>query len=96
MQLRYEDLSTDLGGALSGIFRRLDISGLKPLDGMFCAPGTVRLTRINHTVSGNPMRFKCGDLTVKPDMEWKGRMRRSQKLVTTFLTLPLLLRYGYI
>lgn len=51
---------------------------------------------VNHTVSGNPMRFRTGEITVRPDMEWKEKLRQPTRLVVTALTLPLLGRYGYL
>jgi Sulfotransferase family len=49
----------------------------------------------NHTVSGNPDRFQRGSVTLRADVEWIDRMRSLDRVVTTSLTLPLLLRYGY-
>jgi hypothetical protein len=48
-----------------------------------------------HTVSGNPMRFRHGDIEVKPDVEWQQKMPARDRLAVTALTLPLLRRYGY-
>jgi hypothetical protein len=51
---------------------------------------------VDHTVSGNPSRFRTGKLELQPDEEWKGKMRGVDKTVVTALTAPLLLQYGYL
>ena len=50
----------------------------------------------DHTVSGNPGRFRSGNIELKPDEEWRVKMRGADKNVVTALTAPLLLRYGYL
>lgn len=49
----------------------------------------------NHTVSGNPMRFKQGLIEIKPDTDWKLKMKKSHRSLVTALTFPLLYHYGY-
>jgi hypothetical protein len=51
---------------------------------------------VDHTVSGNPGRFRTGSIELQPDEEWKVKMRLADKNVVTALTAPLLLRYGYL
>ncbi|MCX6082314.1 MAG: sulfotransferase [Chloroflexi bacterium] len=48
-----------------------------------------------HGISGNPMRFKTGKLKIVLDQEWQASMYRSDKVLVTILTFPLLLKYGY-
>lgn len=43
---------------------------------------------LDHTVSGNPMRFARGMLTVKADESWRGAMPWLPRLVVTVLTTP--------
>jgi hypothetical protein len=50
----------------------------------------------DHTVSGNPGRFRTGSIELQPDEEWKLKMRGADKNVVTALTAPLLLKYGYL
>jgi len=50
---------------------------------------------VDHTVSGNPGRFRTGIIELRPDEEWKVKMKRVDKGIVTALTAPLLLRYGY-
>jgi hypothetical protein len=47
-----------------------------------------------HQVSGNPMRFQSA-FEITPDMQWLDRMTTRDKVVTTVITAPLLVRYGY-
>jgi hypothetical protein len=49
----------------------------------------------NHTVSGNPNRFRSGPTALRVDDEWARAQPRSDRLATTVLTAPMLLRYGY-
>ena len=51
--------------------------------------------RTNHTVAGNPDRFRA-DVTIRPDIEWREKLPARDKLLVTALTLPLLHRYGYL
>ena len=48
----------------------------------------------NHSVWGNPSRFNKGNVTIKPDMEWTNKLSKADKLISTFVTLPLLSKYG--
>jgi hypothetical protein len=50
----------------------------------------------DHTVSGNPGRFRTGSIALQPDEEWKVKMRGVDKNIVTALTAPLLLKYGYL
>ena len=51
---------------------------------------------LDHTVSGNPGRFRKGTIELRADEEWKAKMRGADKNVVTALTAPLLLKYGYL
>jgi sulfotransferase family protein len=51
---------------------------------------------VSHTVSGNPLRFESGELTIRADTEWHERMRPRDRRLVTAATAPLLLRYGYL
>lgn len=85
--MRYEDLAGDPSRQLQ---RVVPSSGL-PGSG----PGPVALAE-NHTVSGNPLRFTAGDLQIRPDTEWRSRMRDRDRWLVTAATAPLLARYGYL
>jgi hypothetical protein len=49
----------------------------------------------NHTVAGNPMRFKQDLIEVKPDIDWIVKMKKRHRSLVTVLTFPLLYSYGY-
>lgn len=51
---------------------------------------------INHTASGNPVRFRTGTVELRLDKEWETRMEKADKVIVTALTWPLLLQYGYL
>lgn len=85
--VRYEDLVADP----SATIRRLAAS---VPDGLF-QDGEVQLETI-HTVSGNPLRFTSGALTIKSDSEWRERMTLRDRRVVKAATAPLLYRYGYL
>lgn len=49
-----------------------------------------------HLVAGNPMRYNSGDVAIRPDDEWRYRTSWVKHTCTTIVTLPHLIRYGYI
>jgi len=49
-----------------------------------------------HALAGNPSRFKDGPIEIRRDDKWKRDQPLGQRLLVTLLTLPLLLRYGYL
>jgi Sulfotransferase family len=91
MLLRYEDFVADPRGQTEAL---LGLAGLRPHDGPFLDERTVRLAP-NHTVSGNPSRFRSGEVRIAPDDEWRERLPGPSWLIATALSLPLLTRYGY-
>lgn len=88
--VRYEDLADDPQRAIASL-------GLPGVNGVASGDwdGEVAL-RTNHTVSGNPLRFVGPSLMVRPDTEWRTRMRANDRRLVTALTLPMLARYGYL
>jgi hypothetical protein len=89
--LRYEDF---VARPRPTVQRIVDLVGESPESLPFENDRTVRLGR-NHTVSGNPDRFKTGSVKLREDAEWAAKQPRGDRLVTTMLALPLLHRYGY-
>lgn len=90
LRLRYEDFVDDPQRAVGRI---LDLIGehvpSAPIEGRKVELG------VNHTVGGNPSRFKTGAVELRPDEEWKVKMKRLDRVVVTALSWPLLRRYGY-
>jgi hypothetical protein len=91
LALRYEDLVADPRAALGSI---LALVGEGDPRLPFVNGREVDLG-VNHTVAGNPNRFKIGKTTLRLDDEWRRRMRLRDRAVVTLLTLPGLLRHGY-
>jgi hypothetical protein len=89
--LRYEDFAREPRAAVARI---LTFLGEDPDAGPFVTDDTVEL-HVNHTVAGNPNRFKTGQVTIRLDDEWTRRMPRTRRLVVRALLWPFLLRYGY-
>ena len=90
--LRYEDWVRQPRAATSRI---LLACGLEPTPAEAISDSTVRLVT-NHTCSGNPLRFRTGDVDVRLDERWREDLpTRSNRLVTT-MTLPLLRLFDYV
>jgi hypothetical protein len=88
---RYEDLVAEPGRTLAAILEPL---GAEPPP--LPRAGAVAVPPVYHTVSGNPIRFERGALAIRPDLDWQTSLDPMGKFAATALTLPLLLRYGYV
>lgn len=90
--IRYEDLvespSQTLTNILTFLGNRIDNIG-------FLSEQTLRLDKINHTISGNPLRFQQNSITIRHDLEWVKRMEVKDKRLATLISLPVLLKYRY-
>ena len=91
LRLRYEDL---IANPKSELERIMEMAGLSNRNLGFIDGTTVHLAS-THTVSGNPNRFQTGAIKLRCDEEWKHAMSKVQRNTVTFLTRPLLARYGY-
>jgi hypothetical protein len=91
LRLRYEDFAVEPRAAIE---RVLDFTGLPRSGGPFIEDATV-LLRPNHTIAGNPARFRNGEIAVRPDNRWRREQHLGPRLTTTALSLPLLHHYGY-
>ncbi len=89
--VRYEALTARPYEVLAGVLERLGLQA----DLGFLRDGRLRLGT-NHTVAGNPLRFDRGEILIQPDAEWRERLGRGPRWLVTALTLPLLLRYGFL
>jgi hypothetical protein len=88
---RYEDF---VAAPRRHVEELLELAGVSPIGGPFVAHDTVRLGA-NHTVSGNPSRFRHGDVQLKADDAWRTEQTLRPRLVSTVIASPLLRRYGY-
>lgn len=90
--LYYEDLANNPQEMVAQTLSKLQLAFPGP---KFIDNHTIFLNP-NHTVSGNPMRFKQGVIEVRPDTDWIMNMKRSHRSLVTVLTFPLLYNYGYV
>lgn len=94
VRIRYEDLVARPRLEVARLLAHLGI-GTGDVDLAFLGDGHADLA-VDHTVAGNPMRFRTGRIDLRPDDAWRsGLSRRHRRLVTT-VTAPFLLRYGYL
>lgn len=89
--IRYEDLVRDPRESVLAVARMLH---LEPPSLDFLQDGRVVL-RGNHTVSGNPSRFRRGPVELRVDTEWREKAPRLQRALVSLLTFPLRRKYGY-
>jgi hypothetical protein len=87
--LRYQDFVRDPPGTVADI---LEFVGEPTEHVRISASRTVYLGE-DHTVAGNPIRFRRGEIEVRRDDEWRARMPRRRKALVTALTLPALARF---
>lgn len=92
LRIRYEDLVSDPSSTLGHVLEFLGERD-KSLD--FIKNKVVKLD-LNHTVSGNPIRFEQGHMEIRADNEWRNKMDKKDFNLVTFLTWPLLMSYGYL
>lgn len=83
-RVRYEDLADDPERTISSIVGDLGLPR-EP-----AAPAVAE-----HGFLGNPARMGAGPGVVVRDDDWVGGLSRRDRIVTTALTGPLMLRYGY-
>ncbi|BBH65237.1 sulfotransferase family protein [Actinoplanes sp. OR16] len=89
--LRYEDFAAAPRRTVEEL---LEFSGTPVTESPFLDDSTVRLEP-NHTVSGNPSRFRTGEIALRADERWRADQRTGPRLAVTALALPMLHRYGY-
>lgn len=91
LRLHYEGFARDPEGALA---RVLEFLG-EPRPKSPLVRGHMLALGVDHTVSGNPMRFAVGEVRIKPDDAWRERLAPADRRLVTACTWPLLLAYGY-
>jgi hypothetical protein len=91
---RYEDF---IAAPVAGVRGVAEFAGLPVGDGDlgFMTDDSATLT-VAHTASGNPMRFVTGKIALRRDEAWRSALPAADRRLVTSLTLPLLLRYGYV
>lgn len=91
MLLRYEDFIADPAATIAELLRQCGVdAAANPVDGQ-----TVRL-HTNHTVTGNPDRFRTGVTVIRPnDDSWTSGLPRTARLAAMLVSWPMSWRYGY-
>jgi hypothetical protein len=94
IRIRYEDFSVDPATSLRAV---ADLLGrtFDPSQVLGEEPTTLRLPPM-HTVSGNPSRFKSGDIVVRRDEAWRQEMPLRQRLLVGSVAAPVQAMYGYL
>jgi hypothetical protein len=89
--LRYEDFARQPASTIRAILSFVDEDfASSPVS----EQGVVSLGG-NHTVAGNPDRFRTGEVVIREDVAWQRGLPSRDRLVVEALTLPFLRRYGY-
>jgi len=91
LHIRYEDLIDRPKETMErmGTFAGIPLDELPDLEG-----GQVQL-QPNHTIAGNPGRFRSGPTKLKNDSEWQSGLSPLKGAIVTVLASPLLRRLGY-
>lgn len=91
MFLRYEDFIREPARVLD---RLIALCGGDPAANP--VSGRTAELRRNHTVTGNPDRFRSGTTLIRPEDEaWRSELSARAQLATVALAWPLMKRYGY-
>jgi hypothetical protein len=89
--LRYEDFIADPAASVGALLR---LCGADP--GANPVRGNVVDLHANHTVTGNPDRFRTGTTVIRDtDDAWRHELPAAAKLAVLALSWPLFGRYGY-
>ena len=91
MLVRYEDLVSRPRPALESIAGFVG----EPASGIQFRDESTVILHGNHTVWGNPARFKTGAVQLREDNEWTHKLTTGNRIASTALAVPLLRRYGY-
>jgi hypothetical protein len=90
-RVRYEDFVRDPLQTVRGLAAWAG-STADPAD--YISGDVVRLSA-GHTVAGNPMRFRHGEITIRRDQEWASAMAPQVQRRVRLWTFPFRWRYGY-
>lgn len=92
--LTYERFVQDPMQALRNIARFCDAAPLDS-DTNFVSEAKLTLSE-SHSISGNPMRFERGAVSLLLDEAWRSQLGTRDRALVTMLTMPGLIRYGYL
>ncbi len=92
--VRYKDFVTDARGQTERVLEFLGVAADET------ALAFVEKTSVDlgtdHSVWGNPMRLRTGREALRPDDSWRTRLPAPTRRAVTALSLPALIRYGYL
>jgi hypothetical protein len=91
-RMRYEEFVRRPRQAVAAALAGIGLS-VPPAQLAHIGDGRVMLG-ISHGLSGNPSRFRDGEITLRADETWRASMSRRDRLIVTAIGLPLMLRYG--
>jgi len=91
LQMRYEDFTADPRGQLARIQELVGIGDASPV---FAGPNEVNVTP-SHNISGNPVRFQNGTVTLRADDAWRGALPKSIQTYVRAITWPHMSHFGY-
>lgn len=91
LRIRYEDFVRTPGETVARIGSWIN-EIVEPVP--FLDRNTAKLTG-NHSVSGNPSRFKVGAVPIRDDDAWRHQQGWGDRMSVTLLALPFLARYRY-
>lgn len=89
-RVTYESLVTDPHGTLANIAQDLAL----PWHSSAAAASTCFTLGVDHTVAGNPMRFRTGEVQLKLDERWRRELSPCQRFGVSAATWPLRKLYG--
>ncbi|RMF96611.1 MAG: sulfotransferase family protein [Gammaproteobacteria bacterium] len=91
LRLRYEDFARAPRASVERILREF---GCAP-DGLDWEGPRSLEVQPQHSISGNPSRFRTGTVTIRADEEWRNRLPAARRRLVTTLCAPLLPVFGY-
>lgn len=89
---RYEDFVRQPRQTVERALAKLGVPLPQPSHLAHIGDGSVTLGP-SHGISGNPGRFREGDITLAADTAWREKMGRRDKIMVTAIGLPLMMRY---
>ncbi len=92
LRVRYEDFAKEPAALVESVRGFMDLP--KTRGPKFIDRHTVELSR-DHTVSGNPGRFRSGPTRIELDDRWRTEMARRMRLLAMLPALPLMPHHGY-
>lgn len=91
-RVRYEDF---MNAPLDTVRALAAWAGSASDPSAYLSDETIRLTA-GHTVAGNPMRFRQGEIAIRRDQEWASAMSPPLQRRVRLWTFPFRWRYGYL